>query len=87
MNEEHATEQAEECKVRVNEDVVVLVGDQHKPADIKRTAIEQGVEIKQDFVLSIIEDGQKKTRIVVEDEVIVVKADTCFAAVAHDDNS
>ena len=88
MDREHAnanTEQASgECSVRVNEQVVTLAGEQHRPEDIKRTAIEQGVAIEQDFVLSIEYEPQK-TRIVAEEEVIVVEAGACFVAVAHDD--
>lgn len=88
MDREHAdTEKAvRKCSVHVNEKVVTLVGDQHSSTDIKRTAIEQGVAIEQDFVLSIEYEPQK-TRIVDEEEVIVVETDTCFVAVAHDDNS
>lgn len=88
MNQEEANvEQGlAECRVRVNGEVVTLVGEQHAPAGIKRAAIEQGVEIKEDFVLSI-EYEPRKTRIVAVDEVVVVEEDTCFVAVADDDNS
>lgn len=75
-----------ECHVRVNGEVVTLVGEQHAPSSIKRVAIEQGVKIEEDFVLSI-EDGPRQTRIVDVDEVIIVKEDTCFVAVPDDDNS
>ena len=85
MDREHASnERAVKCSV--NETVVTLVGERHRPTDIKHAAIEQGVEIKQDFVLSIEYEPQK-TRILAEEEVIVVETDTCFVAVAHDDNS
>ena len=87
MDREHATEEAlKECRVRVNEQVVTLVGKQHRAADVKRAAIEQDVAIEQDFVLSI-EYEPRKTRIVAEEEVIVVETNTCFVAVAHDDDS
>lgn len=75
-----------ECRIRVNNDVVTLVGDEHTPASIKRAAIEQGVQIEEDFVLSI-EDEPRKTRIVDVEEVIVVKEDFRFVAVPDDDNS
>ena len=85
MDREHASNERH-VKCSVNETVVTLVGERHGPTDIKQAAIEQGVEIKQDFVLSIEYEPQK-TRILAEEEVIVVETDTCFVAVAHDDNS
>lgn len=85
--EQPNTEQASgECSVHVNDQVVTLTGEQHRPADIKRAAIEQSVAIEQDFVLSIEYEPQK-TRIVAEEEVIVVETGTCFIAVAPDDAS
>ena len=74
------------CQVRVNEQAITLVGEQHKASGIKRAAIEQGVAIEEDFVLSI-EYEPRRTRIVAEEEVLVVEEDTCFTAVADDDNS
>lgn len=71
---------ATECKIRVNEQVVTVVGGRHTPADIKRAAIEQGVSIETDFVLGI-EDEPGKTRIVEDEKLLVVEADTCFAAI------
>ena len=79
-------EAAVECKIRVNEQVVTVIGEQHTGADIKRAAIEQDVSIEEDFVLSI-EEEPRKWRIVDDEEVIVVKVDICFTAVADDDNS
>lgn len=75
-----------ECQIRVNEQAVTLVGERHKGAGIKRAAIEQGVAIEEDFVLSI-EYEPRKTRILVEEEEFVVKEGDCFTAVADDDNS
>lgn len=75
-----------ECRVRVNGEVVTLVGEQHAPASIKRAAIEQGVKIEEDFVLSI-EDEPRKTRIVDVEEVLLVEEDACFIAVPDDDNA
>lgn len=88
MNREEAdVEQGvAECRIRVNDQVVTLAGKQHAPTSIKRAAIEQGVEIKEDFVLSIEYEPQK-TRIVDIDEMVVVEEDTCFVAVADDDNA
>lgn len=82
----HQAPTSAECQVRVNEQVVSLVGELHKASGIKRAAIEQGVAIEEDFVLSI-EYEPRKTRILVEEEELVVEEGTCFTAVADDDNS
>ena len=74
------------CEIRVNEQAVTVVGERHKGTSIKRLAIEQGVSIAEDFVLSI-EHEPRRTRIVADEEVIVVETGTCFTAVADDDNS
>lgn len=79
-------EQGAVCEIRVNEKGVTVVGEQHTGADIKRVAIEQGVSIKEDFVLSI-EYEPRKTRIIADEEVVVVETGTCFTVVADDDNS
>ena len=79
QNRTNTEEATVECKIRVNEEVVAVVGERHTPADIKRAAIEQGVSIEMDFVLSI-EEEPGKTRIVEGEEVIVVVEDTCFIA-------
>ncbi len=74
------------CEIRVNEQTVTVVGGHHTGTSIKRVAIEQGVAIAEDFVLSI-EHEPRRTRIVADEEVIVVETGTCFTAVADDDNS
>ena len=79
QNQPNTGEATRECKIRVNEQVVTVVGERHAPANIKRRAIEQGVSIEEDFELSI-EDEPGKTRIVDEEEEIVVEVDTCFIA-------
>ena len=74
------------CEIRVNEQAVTIVGERHTPADIKRKAIEQNVSIGMDFVLSV-EEEPRRTRVLDDEEVIVVEAETCFIAVPDDDNS
>ena len=86
MNHERAEEQGVTCEIHVNEQIITVVGEQHTGADIKRAAIEQGISIEEDFVLSV-EYGPQKTKIVADEEVIVVEVGTCFTAVADDDNS
>ena len=86
MDHDRTEAQSGTCEIRVNEQTVTVVGEQHTGTSIKRLAIEQGVTIAEDFVLSI-EHEPRRTRIVADEEVIVVKTGTCFTAVADDDNS
>ena len=78
------------------EDVRINVSVNHKPviledatqtgASIKEAAIEQGVNIKQDFVLSI-ELGSGKTQLIGDNEKIEVREGERFLAIENDDNS
>lgn len=76
----------EKIDVMVNEKPVVLDGAKQTGADIKKAAIEQGVDIKEDFVLSI-ELGGGKTDLVPDDKEIHVKPNDRFLAIENDDNS
>lgn len=73
-------------EVSVNDKPVVLVGAKHTGTGIKKAAIEQNVNIKQEFVLSI-ELGGGKTKLVGDDEEIEVSAGERFLAIENDDNS
>ena len=53
---------------------------------VKKAAIEQHVNIKEDFVLSI-ELGAGKTQLVGDDEAIEVRDGERFLAIENDDNS
>ena len=86
MNHDRTEAQSGACEIRVNEQAVIVAGEQHTGTSIKRLAIEQGVTIAEDFVLSI-EHEPRRTRIVADEEMIVVETGTCFTAVADDDNS
>ena len=72
--------------VTVNDKPVVLVGAKQTGASIKKAAIEQDVNIKEDFVLSI-ELGGGKTKLVGDDEEIEVYTGERFLAIENDDNS
>ena len=72
--------------VTVNEKPVVLDGAKQSGASIKKAAIEQDVDIKEDFVLSI-ELGGGKTDLVPDDKDIQVKPSDRFLAIENDDNS
>ena len=72
--------------VAVNDKPVVVEGAKQTGASIKKTAIEQGVDIKQDFVLSI-ELGGGKTQLVGDEEHVEVHDGERFLAIDDDDNS
>lgn len=72
--------------VLVNDKPVILEGAKQNGSSIKKAAIEQAVDIKQDFVLSI-ERGGGKTDLIGDNEEIVVKENDRFLAIANDDNS
>ena len=73
-------------EVTVNDKPVVLANAKQTGASIKKAAIEQDVDIKEDFVLSI-ELGGGKTKLVGDDEEIEVYAGERFLAIENDDNS
>ncbi len=81
-----ATANDGKVEVTVNEKPVVLEGTKQTGASVKKAAIEQDVEIKEDFVLSI-ELGGGKTNLVGDDEEIEVHDGERFLAIENDDNS
>ena len=76
----------EKVDVTVNDKPVVLVGIKQTGASIKKAAIDDHVNIKEDFVLSI-ELGDGKTKLVGDDEYIEVHDGQRFLAIENDDNS
>ena len=72
--------------VSVNDKPVVLEGLKQTGATVKKAAIEQDVNIKEDFVLSI-ELGGGKTILVGDEEEIEVRDGERFLAIENDDNS
>ena len=86
--DEHVKGATEDGKIEVglNDKPVVLEGSKQTGESIKKAAIEQEVNIKQDFVLSI-ELGGGKTRLVGDDEFIEVHPNERFLAIENDDNS
>ena len=72
--------------VTVNDKPVVLEGTKQTGASVKKAAIEQDANIKEDFVLSI-ELGGGKTQMVGDDEEIEVHDGERFLAIENDDNS
>ena len=72
--------------VTVNDKPVVLESRKQTGAAVKKAAIEQDVNIKEDFVLSI-ELGSGKTQLVGDEEEIEVRDGERFLAIENDDNS
>jgi hypothetical protein len=72
--------------VTVNDKPVVLEGAKQTGASVKKAAIEQDVNIKEDFVLSIELRGGK-TKLVGDDEEIEAHDGERFLAIENDDNS
>ena len=73
-------------EITLNDKPVVLDGSKQTGASIKKAAIEQGVNIKADFVLSI-ELGGGKTDLIGDDQFIKVHPHARFLAIHNDDNS
>ena len=72
--------------ITVNDKPVVLEGTKQTGASVKKASIEQDVNIKEDFVLSL-ELGGGRTKLVGDDEEIVVEDGERFLAIENDDNS
>ena len=72
--------------ITVNNKPVKMVGHKHTGLEIKQAAINEGVRIQLDFVLSEeLEHG--RSRIIGDDEDIHVKSGACFEAIPNDDHS
>ena len=72
-------------EVTVNGKPVVLEGAKHTGASVKKAAIEQDVNIKPDFVLSI-KLGGGKTKLIGDEEKIVVHEGERFLAIENVDS-
>ena len=73
-------------EIAVNDKPVVLDEPKQTGASIKKAAIEQDVNIKEDFVLSR-ELGGGKTELVGDDDFVEVHLGDRFVAIENDDNS
>lgn len=75
-----------EFVISVNKKPVKVVGAQQTGESIKRTAREAGVEIDQEFVVMVEEDGHI-ARPVGDLDVITIESDTRIRVIANEDNS
>jgi hypothetical protein len=75
-----------DVEIRVNERKVRLAGPRTTGLKIKEAAIAQKVPIELDFVLSE-ELGDRKSKVIGDNDEVTVTDHSCFIAVAPDDNS
>jgi len=72
--------------ITVNSKHVEVRGPRATGLEIKQAAINAGVDIQLSFQLTVGLGGNR-TRVVGDDELVTVKNDLVFTAVAEDDNS
>ena len=75
-----------DVEILVNERKVRLPGPRATGLQIKQAAVSQGVPIQIDFVLSE-EIGDRKSRVIGDNDEIAISDRSRFIAVAPDDNS
>lgn len=73
-------------EISVNFKTVVMPDHKATGLSIKQTAIAQGVNIKPDFVLYEVKDGNRRHRVPDDKEISLHPGDK-FEAVPDDDNS
>jgi hypothetical protein len=81
-----ATPQTHDVTFQVNAMPVTMQGPRVTGLEIKQAAIDAGVPIQLDFVLSE-EINANRTRIVRDNEPVTINRNSSFDAVAGDDNS
>lgn len=90
MNSEKIEEQ-QKCKksvqILVNEKFVHMPDHKASGLEIKQSAIEQGVSIELDFILSELIGASGKTRIIGDEDLVKLNKNSEFVGIAHDDNS
>lgn len=75
-----------DIEITVNNHKVIVKERRMSGLEIKQSAIQQGVRIGMDFVLSR-EVGGNHSRVVGDDDTVLMRAHLRFIAVAPDDNS
>ncbi|MCY3541519.1 MAG: hypothetical protein OXH31_06385 [Gammaproteobacteria bacterium] len=78
---------SEKFKITVNNKLVFLKEKEQTGFSIKKSAIEQGVDIKIDFVLSVVEKDGTTADDIKDDEPIEIYDDQIFVAVDPEDNA
>jgi hypothetical protein len=82
----HGHDHDAEFRIHVNTKPVKIRDHHHTGLEIKEAAIEQGVNIQLDFVLSE-ELSKDRTRVIGDDERIEVNEHSRFDAIPNDDHS
>lgn len=86
MEAQTLEEQRHPVTITVNGHAVNIEGPRVNGAQIKTAAIEQGVPIQVDFVLSE-ELPDHRSKVIGDSDVVTVDQNSRFVAVAPDDNS
>jgi hypothetical protein len=76
----------EKIEIFVNDKPVRIERGEHTGLEIKQAAIAQGVSIQLDFILSL-EKRHGETQIIGDHDLVKVKKDQHYVAIADDDNS
>ena len=82
----HPDAHLQDVEVHVNEKPVHLKGHRHTGLQIKEAAIRQHVKIELDFLLYLLRHHQPNKPIG-DDEEVTITHESCFHAIADDDNS
>lgn len=85
MGDPHA-KQNEPVTILVNESAVTMSDKKTTGKGIKEAAIQQGVKIQLDFVLSV-ELNDRRSKVVGDNDPVELHKNERFLAVAPDDNS
>ena len=70
----------------VNENPVEIIGHRHTGLEIKQAAIDAGLSIQLDFVLTE-EQGPGKNRVVGDNDEVTLTKKSVFEAIPNDDHS
>lgn len=77
----------QQVTVKVNRHAVVLEAHRVTGSEVKKAAIAQGVNIQEDFLLTLEAQEGKPARIVADEETITVTHKSEFTANDGDDDS
>lgn len=82
----HPDPHTHEIEIHVNERPVHLTGHRHTGLQIKEAAIAQHVKIERNFLLYLLRHHEPNKQIE-DDEEVTITPESCFHAIADDDNS
>ena len=86
-SKEQAQGKGNDVTVKVNNKPVVLPDHRVKGLQVKEAAIDQGVEIQLDFLLTLEAHEGQPARTIADDEVVTITKHSEFTANDADDDS